>query len=180
MVFLFLLIFSFFLWPSCTGSSETATTSELVTISETPEVTKENQNLPGSTVEEGSEEKIEAPIPFTHGVSDIVDLVRPAVVSIATEITIDDPFFGNRASVQSGTGFFINPQGNVVTNHHVIDGCNAVKVSFKGDEIEAKVLAIDKMNDLAIIIAKIKPNKVYPVSGEDVALLEDVIIAGFP
>ena len=51
---------------------------------------------------------------------------------------------------------------------------------LKGDEIEAKVLCIDKMNDLAIIKAKIKPNKVYSVSGEDVALLEDVIIAGFP
>jgi len=80
----------------------------------------------------------------------------------------------------SGTGFFVSRSGHIVTNHHVIEGCNAVKVSFKGDEIEAKVLAIDKMNDLAIIKAKIKPNKVYSVSGEDVALLEDVIIAGFP
>ena len=80
----------------------------------------------------------------------------------------------------SGTGFFVTRSGHIVTNHHVIEGCNAVKVSFKGDEIEAKVLAIDKMNDLAIIKAKIKPNKVYSVSREDVALLEDVIIAGFP
>ena len=80
----------------------------------------------------------------------------------------------------SGTGFFVSRSGHIVTNHHVIEGCNAVKVSFKGDEIEAKILAVDKMNDLAIIKAKIKPNKVYSVSGEDVALLEDVIIAGFP
>ena len=80
----------------------------------------------------------------------------------------------------SGTGFFVTRSGHIITNHHVIEGCNAVKVSFKGDEIEAKVLAIDKINDLAIIKAKIKPNKVYSVSGEDVALLEDVIIAGFP
>jgi len=80
----------------------------------------------------------------------------------------------------SGTGFFVTKSGHIITNHHVIEGCDAVKVSFKGDVIEAKILAIDKMNDLAIIKAKIKPNKVYSVSGEDVALLEDVIIAGFP
>jgi len=80
----------------------------------------------------------------------------------------------------SGTGFFVSRSGHIVTNHHVIEGCNAVKVSFKGDEIEAKILAVDKMNDLAIIKAKIKPNKVYSVSNEDAALLEDVIIAGFP
>ena len=80
----------------------------------------------------------------------------------------------------SGTGFFVTRSGHIVTNHHVIEGCNAVKVSFKGDEIEAKVLAIDKMNDLAIIKSNIKPNKVYSVSREDAALLEDIIIAGFP
>jgi len=80
----------------------------------------------------------------------------------------------------SGTGFFVSRTGHIVTNHHVIDGCNVVKVSFKGSEIEAKTLAIDKMNDLAIIKSEIKPNKVYSVTGEDAALLEDVIIAGFP
>jgi len=80
----------------------------------------------------------------------------------------------------SGTGFFVSKTGHIITNHHVIEGCNAVKVSFKGNEIEAKILAVDKMNDLAIIKVKIKPNKVYSVSGEDVALLENVIIAGFP
>ena len=80
----------------------------------------------------------------------------------------------------SGTGFFVSKTGHIVTNHHVIEGCDAVKVSFKGNEIEAKILAFDKMNDLAIIKAKIKPNKVYSVSREDVALLEDIIIAGFP
>jgi len=80
----------------------------------------------------------------------------------------------------SGSGFFVSRTGHIVTNHHVIEGCNAVKVSFKGDEIEAKVLAIDKMNDLAIIKSNIKPNKVYPVSREDAPLLEDIIIAGFP
>jgi len=80
----------------------------------------------------------------------------------------------------SGTGFFVSRKGHIVTNNHVIQGCDAVKVSFKGDEIEAKILAVDRINDLAIIKSKIKPNKVYSVSNEDAALLEDVIIAGFP
>ena len=93
---------------------------------------------------------------------------------------IKGPDDGKVVAAASGTGFFVTRSGHIVTNHHVIEGCNAVKVSFKGDEIEAKVLAIDKMNDLAIIKSNIKPNKVYSVSREDAALLEDVIIAGFP
>jgi len=80
----------------------------------------------------------------------------------------------------SGTGFFVSKSGHVVTNHHVIDQCKAVKVNFKGDEIEAKTLAIDKTNDLAIIKTNINPEKAYAISNEDVSLLEDVIVAGFP
>ena len=80
----------------------------------------------------------------------------------------------------SGTGFLVSRNGLIITNHHVIDECKAVKVNFKGSEIEAKILAIDKTNDLAIIQAKITPNKVYPVSSEDASLLQDVIVAGFP
>ena len=37
-----------------------------------------------------------------------------------------------------------------------------------------------KKNDLAIIKANIKPNKVFAVSNEDVSLLEDIIVAGYP
>ena len=80
----------------------------------------------------------------------------------------------------SGTGFFVSRSGHIVTNHHVIDECKAVKVNFKGREIDAKILAIDKTNDLAIIQAKINPSKVYPVSNKDVSLLQDIIVAGFP
>ncbi len=80
----------------------------------------------------------------------------------------------------SGTGFFVSRTGHIITNHHVIEGCKSVKVSFKGDEIEAKTLAIDKVNDLAIVKTTINPNKVYSVSNKDVALLEDIIIAGHP
>jgi len=80
----------------------------------------------------------------------------------------------------SGSGFFVSNSGNIITNHHVIEGCNVVKVNFKGSAVEAKTLAIDKVNDIAILKANIKPDKVYSVSNEDVSLLEDVIVAGYP
>lgn len=80
----------------------------------------------------------------------------------------------------SGTGFFVSSDGNIITNHHVIDQCNIVKVTFKGKTQKTKVIAIDKVNDIAIIKANIKPNKFYAVSNDDVSLLEDVIVAGYP
>ena len=80
----------------------------------------------------------------------------------------------------SGTGFFVSRSGHIITNHHVIDGCKTVKVSFQGNQTEGKILAVDKMNDLAIVKAAITPTKVYTVSNEDASLLEDIIIAGYP
>ena len=80
----------------------------------------------------------------------------------------------------SGTGFFVSTDGHIVTNNHVIDGCDLVKTSFNGNQINSKVLSVDKANDLAILKTEIKPNYIYSVSDEDVELLEDIIIAGYP
>ena len=80
----------------------------------------------------------------------------------------------------SGTGFFVSKSGHIISNHHVIEGCDTTKLTFKGKEVVADVLAVDKMNDLAILKANLVPNKVYPVATEDAGLLEDIIIAGYP
>jgi len=83
-------------------------------------------------------------------------------------------------AASSGTGFFVSKNGHIISNHHVIEGCNTVKLTFKGKEVSADVLASDKKNDLAILKADITPSKVYSIAAEDASLLEDIIIAGYP
>jgi S1-C subfamily serine protease len=80
----------------------------------------------------------------------------------------------------SGSGFFVSNEGHVITNHHVVDGCNTTKVSFQGNQVDAQILAVDKMNDIAILKTNIKPDSIFPISNEDVSLLEDVVVAGYP
>ena len=80
----------------------------------------------------------------------------------------------------SGTGFFVSTNGHMVTNNHVIESCDVVKAHYKGKDLDADVLFTDKTNDLAIIKANINPNKVFSVSDEDISLLENVIVAGYP
>tara|TARA_E500000178_G_scaffold348704_1_gene404310 strand:- start:49 stop:1161 length:1113 start_codon:yes stop_codon:yes gene_type:complete len=80
----------------------------------------------------------------------------------------------------SGSGFFVSKDGHAITNYHVIEGCDINKLSFKGSQTEVKVLAVDKVNDIAILKSNTKPDVIFPVSNEDVSLLEDVIVAGFP
>ena len=80
----------------------------------------------------------------------------------------------------SGTGFFVSYSGHIVTNYHVIQGCDENRLNFKGKEISSDVIAVDKTNDLAILKAEIKPPVVFSISDEDAPLLEDIIIAGYP
>ena len=83
-------------------------------------------------------------------------------------------------AASSGTGFFVSSSGHIVSNFHVIDGCSNVKLVYYDNEIDTETLAVDKINDLAILKVNIKPKKIYTVSTEDVKLLEDVIVAGYP
>ena len=79
-----------------------------------------------------------------------------------------------------GSGFFVSYNGHIITNHHVIDSCEIVKVSFKGAAVVAKILSSDKKNDLAILKIDKKIDMFYAVAKEDVTLLQDIIIAGYP
>jgi len=110
----------------------------------------------------------------------ISEIPTPAPSPEPTPAPTPEPDDAKIVAATSGTGFFVSPSGHVITNHHVIEDCKAVKVSFKGNEVNANVLAVDRYNDLALLKTALNPNKVFRVSEEDAALLEDVVIAGYP
>jgi len=83
-------------------------------------------------------------------------------------------------AASSGTGFLVSREGNMITNYHVIEGCTTVNAIYNNKQFKAEVLAVDKVNDLAIIKSNIKPKKVFKISDKDGQLLEEVIVAGFP
>ena len=64
----------------------------------------------------------------------------------------------------NGTGFFIDKNGYIATNYHVIDSASEIEVDIIKDNqkqsFKAKVISSDKQNDLAII--KIEDDKFKP------------------
>jgi S1-C subfamily serine protease len=64
----------------------------------------------------------------------------------------------------NGSGFFIDGNGYIATNYHVIDGASEIEVDFIKDNqkqsCKAKIISSDKQNDLAII--KIEDDKFKP------------------
>ena len=80
----------------------------------------------------------------------------------------------------SGTGFFVSGQGHILTNHHVIDGCQNVEAHIDGEQHKVTVIAVDTINDLALIKSELSPAAVFPVSREAPYLLQDIYVAGYP
>jgi serine protease Do len=60
-----------------------------------------------------------------------------------------------------GSGVIVDPKGYIVTNEHVVDKADRIRVSLPGDapgqQYDAKVIGVDKETDLAVI--KIEPKK---------------------
>jgi serine protease Do len=63
-----------------------------------------------------------------------------------------DPGGGGPRGVSLGTGFIISADGYVLTNHHVVDGADSVKVKLSDRrEYTAKVVGSDEQSDVALL-----------------------------
>ena len=97
-------------------------------------------------------------------------------VPVAKTPTQDDEII----SASSGSGFAVSSDGYVITNHHVIDGCQKVVVHTKGKELPVTVVTYDPQNDLALLKGDFRPSTVFPLSSNRPELLQDIYVAGFP
>lgn len=56
-----------------------------------------------------------------------------------------------------GSGFFISQDGYILTNHHVVEGADGIRVTMAdGRELEAEVIGSDQRTDVALIKVDIK------------------------
>jgi serine protease Do len=122
-----------------------------------------------------------APVP-PMSFSQLVKKASPSVVNISVVKKIEGPeqtplpfgpndpfrdffdrFFGDQIPKDYkqqglGTGFIINKEGYILTNNHVVEGADEVKVKLlDGKEFNAKIVGRDPKTDLALI--KIDPDK---------------------
>ena len=86
-------------------------------------------------------------------ITQAVQAVSPAVVTVVGTVQGQSTFFGQTGDqTVSGSGFFISDQGYVLTNNHVVDGTDTVKVVLAdGTEESAKVVGTDRYSDIAIL-----------------------------
>ena len=80
----------------------------------------------------------------------------------------------------SGTGFAISKDGYILTNNHVISGCQALSINVNDRMVSVKLIASDPLNDLAIIKGDFKPQTIFYLDPSTPKLLDDIYVAGYP
>ena len=78
-----------------------------------------------------------------------------------------------------GSGFVIDSSGYIVTNNHVIEQANEIRVKFQDDsELEAKLIGTDKLTDLALLkVESKKPLDFVKFADSDKARVGHSVIA---
>jgi len=117
-----------------------------------------------------------APVPDSapqNSYADIVSRAAPAVITIRADKRVrtpqqfpfsEDPFFrglfGNRGPQQPqeqlqqalGSGVIVSADGYILTNHHVIDGAEDIKIEMNDCRtLDAKLIGSDPPSDLALL-----------------------------
>ncbi|WP_281627146.1 trypsin-like peptidase domain-containing protein, partial [Traorella massiliensis] len=113
---------------------------------------------------------------------DVVENVKDSIVEITTSKTETTVFLQQYVTSGAGSGVVFSDAGLIVTNHHVIDGADEIKVRLtNGDEYDAELIASDAQSDLAVL--RIDAENLTPVVLGDSDTLnvgESVIAIGNP
>tara|TARA_Y100001970_G_scaffold267137_1_gene356682 strand:- start:1214 stop:2563 length:1350 start_codon:yes stop_codon:yes gene_type:complete len=135
---------------------------------------------------------------FNQPFIDVAKSANPSIVSIISEIEVtqrqfnpffNDPFFQDlfpefkRKGQTLGSGVIISSDGYIITNNHVIDDADKIKViMYDKTEFEANVIGVDPLSDLAVI--KIEAEVVLPEikmgDSDNLSVGEWVVAIGSP
>lgn len=131
--------------------------------------------------------------------ADVVSKTAPAVVTIHSQTRVrqpqqfpfmDDPFFrqffGERRQAQPpeqqrqglGSGVIIDSNGYVLTNHHVVDGADEIRVDLSdGRSLQARLVGSDPPSDLAVLKVDASNLPILVLGDSDKMRVGDVVLA---
>ena len=139
--------------------------------------------------------------PAVPGVSyaDVVAKAAPAVVTIHSQMRVRQPqqfpfttdpffreFFGDRSQQAPpprrreslGSGVIVSQDGYILTNHHVIDGADRIKVDLNDNRtLDARLVGSDPPSDLAVLKVDTSGLPVLALGNSDNTRVGDVVLA---
>lgn len=129
--------------------------------------------------------------PVVSSYADVIEPVQKAVVSIYSSKTVrervSNPFFRQfglpdqeRESKQEGlgSGVIVSPDGYILTNNHVVEGADELKVQLPDErEFIAKVIGTDPKTDVAVVKIEAEKLPVLVLADSSKIRVGDVVFA---
>ncbi len=122
-------------------------------------------------------------LPFLYDekiVRTVFETASPAVVEVQTVMQ-----FGRRIGDGSGSGFFVDDEGHIITSDHVVEGAREITVRLSdGRELSAVKLGHSQHDDLAVL--RVDPDAVADIrplpfaNSDEVSIGEMAIVIGSP
>ena len=113
-------------------------------------------------------------------IGEVYERASPSVVQITSTTDIAP----SATPPALGSGFVIDKAGHVVTNYHVVEGADEIRVSFSNrDTVEADLVGTDPSTDLALLRVDARSSALAPVplgNSDRVHIGDDVVAIGNP
>jgi S1-C subfamily serine protease len=119
---------------------------------------------------------------------EIYEQSEGGVVQVKTTAVVETPdVFGfpqRQPQRGLGSGFVIDKSGHIVTNFHVVEGADAVEVSFSnGEEMDATIVGDDPSTDIALLKVEADSRALRPLSlgnSDSMRVGDEVVAIGNP
>ncbi|MDG5900801.1 trypsin-like peptidase domain-containing protein [Shewanella xiamenensis] len=116
---------------------------------------------------------------------DVLNTLTPSASSYPAQYAMKDVSANLLANMQkpvsTGTGFYINPQGQIVTAAHVLKNCMVTQVNVGGKSFDAAVEASSTLLDLAVVSTGTPVEQYLPLrKGTEIFLGEAITNVGYP
>ncbi len=109
--------------------------------------------------------------------ADIYEANVNATVGITTASTTN--YFGYKTTAAaSGSGFVLTSDGYIVTNYHVVEGADKIKVTTYDDtSYDATLVGYDESNDIAVLKVDAKGMQTVVIGDSDALRVGDSVVA---
>ena len=121
-----------------------------------------------------------APSADAMSVNEIYERAAPGVVQIASTSRTADAFSGDVHPSALGSGFVVDKAGHIVTNFHVVENADEIRVSFSNqDTVEAELVGTDPSTDLAVLRVESQASALtpLPLGDSDTVRVGDPVVA---
>jgi len=113
-----------------------------------------------------------------------VNEIYQRAASGVVQITSTSGNIGGASQQALGSGFVVDKAGHIVTNYHVIQGADEIRVSFSNrDTVEAQIVGSDPSTDLAVLQVDTSASALTPLplgDSDKVEVGDPVVAIGNP